>query len=284
MIHLTADDYGMHPDINRGIAYCAEQGLIDGLSAAASGACLDDLPRLVAAHPHLRVGAHLMLVGGRPLTDGKRMLVKNGGFAPDVFTLARAVGRGAGGSADVEREWDAQIQRLVGLGIRLTHVNSHQHAHLLPGLWPAMFRLAQRHQIEWIRSSYESVWGAAVKGSPWLLGHQVLAKVRYGSLPALKRAKTLGMLCSTAFTASAVVDRLVTETLAGRTVEVMVHPGFATVEAKKAFPSWRPHWEEEIQELKTLQPVIALLQAHKPGKGDGGWLAAECRRLCAREP
>ncbi len=280
MIHPTADDFGLHPDINRGIAYCVEQGLIDGLSAAACGGYLEELPRLAAAYPHLRVGAHLMLVEGRPLTDGKRMLVRNGAFTKDVFTLTRAMARGAVRSADVEQEWDAQIRKLLDLGVRLTHLNSHEHAHLLPGLWPAALRLAQRYEIEWIRTSYESVLGAAAKRSAWLFGHQVLARLRYRSLPQPRRTKTLGMLCSTAFTAGAVVDRLVTETVAGRTVEVMAHPGFATVEAVRAFPSRRFHREEEIRELKILKPIIAFLREHITDNGDAGRVAEECRRMC----
>ncbi len=271
MIHPTADDFGLHPDINRGIISCIEHGLIDGISAAACGAWLEELPHLAAARPHLRIGAHLMLVDGRPLTGGRRMLVKDGAFAKDVFTLALAVARGAVSPADVEQEWGAQIQQLLDLGIRLSHLNSHQHAHLLPGLWPAAARLARRYGIQRIRTSYESVWGAAARRSPWLFGHQVLSSVRYGSLSKDRRYKTLGMLCSMSFSATAVVDRLVKEVAAGREVEIMVHPGLGTFEAAK-----------EIEELKLLKPVIALLNEPAPGRGDARLLAAECRRMLLR--
>ena len=281
MIHRTADDYGMHPDINRGIAYCVEQRLIDGIAVSPCGPYLEDLPPLAAAYPHLRVGVHLMLVGGRPLTDGKWMLVKNGAFTADVFSLARGLARGAIRPSDVEREWDAQIRTLLDAGLRLTHLNSHQHVHLLPSLWPVATRLAQRYGIESIRTSYESLWGAAAKGSPALLVHQAIAAVRYRSLPPPKRERTLGMLCSTAFSARAVVDRLVREILAGRPVEVMTHPGFATPAAAEAFPSWHPHWEAEIVELKKLKHVIAALDQHSPGRRSANELSAECRRIAA---
>jgi predicted glycoside hydrolase/deacetylase ChbG (UPF0249 family) len=48
-------------------------------------------------------------------------------------------------------ELRAQIQKILAAGIRPTHLDSHKHTHLLPGVFRAVVRLAKEFSIPYIR-------------------------------------------------------------------------------------------------------------------------------------
>src|SRR5258705_1397190 len=58
--------------------------------------------------------------------------------------------------AEVENEWDAQIQKVRDAGISPTHLDGHKHVHMLPGLFEIALKLAKRHDIGAIRVALEA--------------------------------------------------------------------------------------------------------------------------------
>ena len=55
----------------------------------------------------------------------------------------------------VEREFHAQIQRLLAAGIRPTHLDGHQHVHMWPPVFALTARLAGEYGMAGVRSSRE---------------------------------------------------------------------------------------------------------------------------------
>jgi predicted glycoside hydrolase/deacetylase ChbG (UPF0249 family) len=86
-----------------------------------------------------RVGLHLQLTRGRPcLPPGEvPSLVGPDGRFPD-----RPEALAAPEPAQALAEWRAQARRLAELGVRASHLDSHHHVHLRPGLFGAFCDLA----------------------------------------------------------------------------------------------------------------------------------------------
>ena len=57
---------------------------------------------------------------------------------------------------EVAREWEAQMQRVTRSGISPTHIDSHHHLHLLPGLLPLAVQCAHNYDVPWLRRPAES--------------------------------------------------------------------------------------------------------------------------------
>lgn len=140
---VTADDVGLHPGMTAGAIHAHREGIVTACSVVANGAAFDDAVARLRDVPSLEVGVHLTLVEERPLT-AMRFPKKYTSFVP--LYLARAIS-----TAAIERELRAQLERVLSSGLRVTHLNGHQHLHLLPRLFEVVARLAREHGIPYVR-------------------------------------------------------------------------------------------------------------------------------------
>ena len=140
---VTADDVGLHPGMTAGAIRAHREGIVTACSIVANGAAFDDAVSRLRDVPTLDVGVHLTLVEERPLT-AIRFPKKYTSFVP--LYLARAITIGA-----IERELRAQIEKVLASGLRVTHLNGHQHLHLLPRIFRVVVRLAREYSIPYVR-------------------------------------------------------------------------------------------------------------------------------------
>jgi predicted glycoside hydrolase/deacetylase ChbG (UPF0249 family) len=140
---VTADDVGLHPGMTEGAIRAHREGIVTACSVVANGAAFEDAVARLREVPSLEVGVHLALVEERPLT-ALRFPKKYTSFVP--LYLARVLSLAA-----IERELRAQIERVVASGLRVTHLNGHQHLHLLPRIFGVVCRLAREYAIPYVR-------------------------------------------------------------------------------------------------------------------------------------
>ncbi|HEX6641697.1 MAG TPA: ChbG/HpnK family deacetylase [Thermoanaerobaculia bacterium] len=140
---VTADDVGLHPGMTAGAIRAHREGIVTACSIVANGAAFDDAIAQLRDVPALEVGVHLTLVEERPLT-AIRFPKKYTSFVP--LYLARAISIAA-----IERELRAQIERVLATGLRVTHLNGHQHLHLLPRIFDVVRKLAKEYRIGYVR-------------------------------------------------------------------------------------------------------------------------------------
>jgi chitin disaccharide deacetylase len=140
---VTADDLGLHPGMAAGALEAHRHGIVTACSIVANGNAFDDAVARLRDVPSLEVGVHLTLVEERPLT-AMRFPKKYTSFVP--LYLARAIPIGA-----IERELRAQVERVLATGLRVTHLNGHQHLHLLPRVFAVVARLAHEYGIPYVR-------------------------------------------------------------------------------------------------------------------------------------
>src|SRR6266436_8521191 len=156
---VNADDLGWTDVVNRGIVEAFHHGIVTSASLLANGAAFAEAVEAACSAPALGVGLHLNLSDGPPVADRETvtsLLNDDGEFAsgPESLLLRR-VWRGLL-LAEVETEWDEQIQKVRDAGIAPTHLDGHKHVHMLPGLFEIALRLAKRHGIGAIRVSLEA--------------------------------------------------------------------------------------------------------------------------------
>ncbi len=140
---VTADDVGLHRGMTEGAIRAHREGIVTACSVVANGNAFDDAIARLRDVPSLAVGVHLALVEERSLT-GLRMPKKYTTFAP--LYLARVISL-----RDIERELRAQIECVMDTGLRVTHLNGHQHLHLLPRIFAVVARLAREFAIPYVR-------------------------------------------------------------------------------------------------------------------------------------
>lgn len=140
---VTADDAGLHPGMTAGAIAAHRNGIVTACSIVANGAAFEDAVERLRDVPSLEVGVHLTLVEERSLA-GMRFPKKYTSFVP--LYLARAISMAA-----IERELRAQVERVLGTGLRVTHLNGHQHLHLLPRIFAMVARLAREYSVPYIR-------------------------------------------------------------------------------------------------------------------------------------
>ncbi|HEX8254497.1 MAG TPA: ChbG/HpnK family deacetylase [Thermoanaerobaculia bacterium] len=140
---VTADDVGLHAGMTAGAIAAHRAGIVTACSIVANGNAFDDAIARLRDVPALEVGVHLTLVEERPLT-AMRFPKKYTSFVP--LYLARVLTMTA-----IERELRAQIERVLATGLRVTHLNGHQHLHLLPRVFALVARLAREYGIGYVR-------------------------------------------------------------------------------------------------------------------------------------
>src|SRR5712691_1473021 len=136
---VTADDVGLHRGMTEGAIRAHRDGIVTACSVVASGVAFDDAVARLRDTPSLEVGVHLTLVEERSLT-GMRFPKSYAGFVFDRKDYAA-----------IERELRAQIERVLATGLRVTHLNGHQHLHMWPGVFAIANRLANDYGIGYVR-------------------------------------------------------------------------------------------------------------------------------------
>jgi predicted glycoside hydrolase/deacetylase ChbG (UPF0249 family) len=156
---VNADDFGLHESINAGIIQAYRDGCVTSATLIAGGAAFDQAVNLARQCPDLGVGVHLTLVGLHPVahSDVHSLLTGDGSFWPDYFTFTRQYLKGRIKPEHIETELRCQLQKVVGNGIKITHLDSHQHLHVLPGFPRIIVKLAREFGIERIRIPAEPV-------------------------------------------------------------------------------------------------------------------------------
>ena len=252
---VNADDFGLHPLINAGIIKGHQEGFITSTSLMLSAPCWQEAVRLAKENPRLGIGVHLTLVGGVPSVLPKEqvssLLDDDGLFLPDYVAFAKRYYSGAVKKAELEAELRAQLERALSCGVNITHIDSHQHTHVLPGINSLVLKLSNEYNIIRVRIPKEGYLftGGFQTGVGRLIGRSGLsfcadmAALRADSLGLRHPQHFYGMLAGGHLNAQLIANIL--RQLPEGVSEIMTHPGLDSAALGKAF-SWQYHWREEL--------------------------------------
>jgi hopanoid biosynthesis associated protein HpnK len=257
---VHADDFGLSKQTNDGILKSHLDGILTSTSLMANGAAFDHAVSLCSKVPTLDVGLHLTLVEELPILDPHHVasLVDRQGKLcrhATVFTTRYFAGRID--FDEVRAEMEAQIQKVRSHGLRISHLDSHQHVHMLPEILRITVALARKYGINVVRFPREALQPYMLR-APW-------------GIPRVGQLLWLRFLCSSGRHAEVFrTDHFVGFFFGGKldkerlrivldylprtgTCELMCHPGLDDPATRYAH--WGYHWPDELNAL--LDPDIA---------------------------
>ena len=155
---VSADDMGLTEGHNRAVVRAHSEGILTSTSLLACGMAFEDAVARARASPRLGIGVHLTLLEGTPACPPSAVpdLIPpsaGGAFGTRYGRLLWGVTFGRVRLKQVRDEWGAQIERVIGSGLDITHLDSHKHVHMHPQLLGVALALAKEYGIARMRLS-----------------------------------------------------------------------------------------------------------------------------------
>jgi hopanoid biosynthesis associated protein HpnK len=258
---VNADDLGLCEAVNLGVAEAFDHGVVTSASLMPTGEAFAHAVDLAKARPGLDLGVHLALTQTRPILGAAAvpsLANSDGDFLPTWRAFLARYLRGQASRQDIESELRAQIEHLRQAGLQPSHLDSHQHLHLLPGVLPIVLRLARECGITALRWPHQRFWTA--KGNARRAEGLALSTLcRLGA----RAARANGLLVADDFRGFAEAGtwdarglaRAVSAIGPGLT-EICCHPALDDSVADR-FP-WGYRWRQELDALTSPEVAAAV--------------------------
>lgn len=154
---VNADDFGLTPGINRGIAEAAGHGIVTSTTLMANAAAFDDAVRISKSSDALGVGCHVTLIDGSPLLKASEVssllaTPDDSDFCDGLTAFTARTLRGKLDPAQIEAEATAQFRKLQSAGVSITHFDTHKHTHMFPNVLEPLLRAARNCGVRAVRN------------------------------------------------------------------------------------------------------------------------------------
>ena len=262
---VNADDFGRHALINRAVAEGVERGILRSATLMPGGKAFDGAVETALTHPELGVGVHFTLVNGFPVLPPEEipsLVTEDGVFYDDYIHFVKRFLSGKVRMEEVRRELAAQAEKMTRTGLALTHVDSHQHMHVLPGIFSAVLDTAEAIHLDAVRIPRTPLFAGDSGSLGQLIGRSGLAVLADLAGREAKRRRFRTPDHFAGIVAGEAVHeghfRHIIETLKPGVTEVMMHPGADTAALKKAC-QWEHDFEAERDAIISTD-VVRLLK------------------------
>ncbi len=267
---INADDLGLTAGVNRAIAEAHQRGVVTSATMMANAGAVEDAVAR-ARQAGVSVGCHVVLIDGAPLLapqDVSSLIVADGRdarFRDGWLGFAAQALRQRLDEDQIAAEVEAQIHKIQQNGLRVTHVDSHKHVHLLPAVLAPMLRAAKACGVRAVRNPFAPLKPLAMAH----LARRPRLWTRYSELSLLRRfsqefRKTVaeaGMITTDGTFGILVTGALDEELFAAivgslpeGTWELVCHPGYCDAELRAVRTRLR---ESREQELRVLTSPLA---------------------------
>lgn len=267
---VNADDFGLHSAVNAAVIDGHRTGIITSTSLLAGGEAFTEAVSMAKNNPKLGIGIHIALVGGlKPVckpSEVPSLLTSKGVFPETYIDFMKRVYTGKINYSELRNEIHAQIERIMESGVHVTHIDGHQHMHVLPTVLPIIIEQAKQHGINAIRIPDESYLFVNNMYSPVrLLGKVGLSTVAAKARPTIRDN---GMYSTQYFWGMVNGGQINQKTLMGilkyvskksGTHELMIHPGLNNTILGNLY-KWGYHWEDELQAISSNHTHLYIRQ------------------------
>jgi hopanoid biosynthesis associated protein HpnK len=259
---LNADDFGLTAGVNRAVLELHQAGALTSATLMARAAATEEAIQLACATPTLGVGCHVVLVDGEPVLPARNiptLAPRSGRFHPTLGAFLGALFTGRIRSSEIEAETVSQIALLQSKGVKLTHIDTHKHAHIFPAVLRPVLRAAKAAGIHAIRNPFEPAWSRrATRGA------SVIRRAEVSLLHLLEPAFRRIVAEEGFTTTSGALGVLATGSLNGArlnallgnlpdgTWELVTHPGYNDADLARAHTRLLASREMEREALAAL--------------------------------
>ena len=265
---LNADDFGLTRGVNRAVQELHTEGVLSSATLMANGTAFDDAVAIAKKLPALGVGCHVVLVDGTPVSPPESipsLLGRNGKqFRASLLDFAQALLLGSISEDEIEREALAQIEKLKLAGINITHLDTHKHTHMFPGVARPLLRMMSTASIHAIRNPFEQTWSMRVSNAPATrrVQQQLVNRFAPGFMKASARAIRPDAAVGVAATGTldrATLEALLTQLPMDGVYELVCHPGYNDAALDAVTTRLRGSREVEREALLYVMPKIKSL-------------------------
>ena len=217
---VNADDFGINHDVNQAVCECFSRRFISSTTLMVNMPYADEAVELAKQKGfEERVGLHLNLTSGMPLTDGIKeyrcFCHKDGRFnAAFQKNTSMRLHLGKEETAVMYQEIEAQMRKYIGYGLPDHHLDSHHHVHTDRSVYRALVPLIRKYDMKSVRLSRN-----LYKNIPYL---KAVYKKSYN-----RNLKKLGVMTTDYFGSyrdfSENRDKILDNTL----TEIMLHPMYS---------------------------------------------------------
>jgi glycosyltransferase involved in cell wall biosynthesis/predicted glycoside hydrolase/deacetylase ChbG (UPF0249 family) len=220
---VNADDFGISERVNDAICDAIGRGKVTSVTILANAPHLDEALNRIPHFPQCSFGVHLNLTEFEPLTSGvgaKLLVDKSGQMSRHITSLFPSPAL----MEAIYEEWCAQIRLLMSRGVSVSHIDSHNHIHTVPFVFPALKAVQKHFGIRKVRIT-KNIYCEEQPCTPSLAWKKRWYNTALRSFYPTRT--TEGFSEMSTFCKEANVH-----SLGHRSVELMVHPGAPNNEAE----------------------------------------------------
>lgn len=267
---VNADDFGLTPGINRAIIELNGRGVLPSTTLMATAESFDQATLAAGAQLTLGTGCHVTIVDGKPLLSREQLpqlvVGPTGLFRKTLGSFVQDLLRNRISEAEIEAEATAQIRRLQLAGIQVTHVDTHKHTHMFPGVFRPLLRAAIACGVPAIRNPFEPEWSVRLTPNAGIMRRLQVRGMRSMQGRFLEAARR-----SHVATTDGAIGVLATGTLDAPTLRALVgampegiwelccHPGYLDAELAGVRTRLRESREIELHALLEVLPYATAI-------------------------
>ncbi|MBR1600965.1 MAG: ChbG/HpnK family deacetylase [Alphaproteobacteria bacterium] len=159
---FNADDFGISKGVNTAIKQAYKEGILNSASLMINQKHAKEAVEKAKQMPNLEVGLHINLTNENPAANPKDipLLVGENGKLKNGFVnlllLSFLHPKELAHQAEIEIR--AQIEKYLQSGLKLEHLDSHRHIHLIPNIFKVVEKLAGEFNVKRIRVMNENIF------------------------------------------------------------------------------------------------------------------------------
>lgn len=244
---ISADDGGLHPKIDEAILIGVNKKIISEFSIVACGKNFLNFADSLRKENQTEVGFHACFTDGEKALSGISLLTdKNSNFISKSKLILRSILVPTKVKNSLWLELQMQKAKIQEQGLTITHLDSHQHLHVLPFFHQIFLDISLQLEV------------------PIRIPRIISIFPRVAAVPLSIFAKVLHRRCErnsiqyyfgVGFEHSGrnnhkTISKYI-EIATAANIEFFCHPGTSNQEIEELYSHWGYNWEEELKEIST---------------------------------
>jgi len=243
---FNADDFGISRGVNAAIIQAHKEGILNSTSLMINQKYAGEAIKAAEEMPDLEVGLHINLTNEEPASSPKDipLLVDEKGKLKNGFVnlLLLSLTHPKDLAKQAEIEIRAQIGKYLQSGLKLAHLDSHRHVHLIPVIFKVVRKLQQEFGVDRIRVMNENVFNTVKqnKSKSYLFDGGIIKYALLRFLCLLNGYKSDVYFYTILFTCKISAEQFKNVKIPHgyKAVEIMIHPGRPDIDRRRLGDVW----------------------------------------------
>ena len=261
---VNADDFGRHELINSAVEKACREGCLKSATIMAGGKFFDDAVEVARRNENLGVGIHFTLANGFPILPPEKipsLVTEEGIFFENYVVFLKKFLQGKISLEEIKSELATKLEKVQRAGLKLTHFDSHQHLHHIPGIIEIVLDLAETAGIKAMRVANTKIFDGELDSIGKFVGRLGLSSLaKFAAHKAHKKnfatpEHFAGIVAGESVSENFLENLILN--LRDGTTEVMLHPGTDN-KILQDYCEWNHDFEEELNAV-TSPKILNLL-------------------------